>query len=203
MSGYEAGPARDSHPRNGPWRSTNLAQSFRNAWRGFVWIWNTEANMRLHFAAATLVLALAWWLEAAPWQWAVLVLVSGLVILLEWVNTAIEGAVDLATAHHRLPLAGRVKDVAAGAVLVAAGLAAVIGVIVLGPELPRLPRVILSVVAGAPWRLVPLLPAFYFVASSAAIRRAAAHRGPAGDGAAGPGEDERCPRGTGAGEGDG
>lgn len=173
MSGNGSGGGRGSCPRNGAWRSASLVQSFRNAWNGFTWIWRTEANMRLHFAAATLVLTVAWWLEAAPWQWAILVLVSGLVILLEWVNTAIEGAVDLVTADHR-PQAGRVKDVAAGAVLVAAALAAVTGVIVLGPELPRLPGVILALAERAPWRLAPLVPVLYFVASSAAIRRTAA-----------------------------
>lgn len=193
MSGNKAGHGRDPGPRNSAWRSTSLAQSFRNAWSGFLWIWNTEANMRLHFAAATLVLALAWWLEASPWQWAILVMACGLVILLEWLNTAIEGAVDLAAAHNHLPLAGRVKDVAAGAVLVAAGLAVGIGLIVLGPELPRLPRVFLLLVERAPWRLLPLLLALYFVASSAAIRRAAAPQDPGGPGAGGPpGKDDPC-----------
>ncbi|PZN12614.1 MAG: diacylglycerol kinase [Bacillota bacterium] len=173
MSRKESGGGRGRGSRNGAWRSPSLVQSFRNAWNGFTWIWHTEANMRLHFAAATLVLAIAWWLEAAPWQWAILVLVSGLVILLEWVNTAIEGAVDLATNDHR-PQAGRVKDVAAGAVLVAAAVAAATGVIVLGPELPRLPGVVLAVAERTPWRLAPLALVLYFVASSVAVRRTAA-----------------------------
>lgn len=175
MSARAAGRMGDPPRGNGAGRSASLAQSFRNAWTGFIWIWRTEANMRLHFAAATLVLTAAWWLGAAPWQWAILVLTGGLVILLEWVNTAIEGAVDLVTERHR-PLAGRVKDVAAGAVLVAAVLATVTGAIVLGPELPRLPGVMVRLAERAPWRLAPLLPALYLAASSAALRRAVARQ---------------------------
>ncbi|EKP94974.1 diacylglycerol kinase family protein [Thermaerobacter subterraneus] len=152
-------------------RAGTLAESFRYAWAGFRWIWATEANMRLHFAAATLLFTAAWWLGAASWQWAVLILAAGMVILLEWLNTAIEGAVDLATEEFR-PLAGRVKDVAAGAVLAAALLATLTGVVVLGEGLLQLPGLFLAHAREAPWRLWPLLPALYFAVSSLGVRRA-------------------------------
>lgn len=152
-------------------RAGTLAESFRYAWAGFRWIWATEANMRLHFAAATLLFTAAWWLEAARWEWGLLILAAGIVILLEWLNTAIEGAVDLATDEFR-PLAGRVKDVAAGAVLVAAILATVTGVVVLGQGLLRLPVLFLTHAREAPWRLLPLIPALYFAVSSLGVRRA-------------------------------
>ncbi|HEY8488981.1 MAG TPA: diacylglycerol kinase family protein [Thermaerobacter sp.] len=164
-------------------RAATLAESFRYAWAGFRWIWATEANMRLHFAAATLLFTAAWWTGAVAWQWALLILAAGLVILLEWINTAIEGAVDLATEEFR-PLAGRVKDVAAGAVLVAALLATLTGVVVLGADLLRLPALLVFYAREAPWRLLPLLPALYFALSSLGVRRATrdepAPRGPGG-----------------------
>ncbi|QBS36920.1 diacylglycerol kinase family protein [Thermaerobacter sp. FW80] len=163
--------------RPGPGRAGSLAESFRCAWAGFLWIWRTEANMRLHLAAATLLFTAAWWLGATPEEWALLLLAAGLVVLLEWINTAIEGAVDLATEGFR-PLAGRVKDVAAGAVLVAALLATVTGLVVLGAELRRLPGLLLVHARDQPWRLGPLLVALYLVISSRAVRQAA-RQGPA------------------------
>ncbi|ADU52249.1 diacylglycerol kinase [Thermaerobacter marianensis DSM 12885] len=177
------GDGRTGARRPGSGRAATLAESFRYAWAGFVWIWGTEANMRLHFAAATLLFTAAWWLEAATWQWAVLLLAAGLVVLFEWINTAIEGAVDLATDEFR-PLAGRVKDVAAGAVLVAALLATVTGLLVLGPDVVRLPGLLVAYARGQPWRLLPLLAALYFAWSSLGVRRAnadePASRRPAG-----------------------
>ncbi|HEY8552893.1 MAG TPA: diacylglycerol kinase family protein [Thermaerobacter sp.] len=158
-------------------RAGSLAESFRCAWAGFLWIWRTEANMRLHLAAATLLFTAAWWLDATPGEWAVLLLAAGLVVLLEWINTAIEGVVDLATEGFR-PLAGRVKDVAAGAVLVAALLATVTGLVVLGGELTRLPSLLVVHARDAPWRLSPLVVALYLAMSSRGVRQAA-REGPA------------------------
>lgn len=203
--GTDAGSRRPAGSFPGAGRSATLAQSFRHAWRGFLWIWQTEANMRLHLAAAVLLFATAWWLGVPAWQWAVLVLAAGLVVLLEWINTAIEGAVDLVTEEYR-PLAGLIKDVAAGAVLVGALVATVTGLIVLAPELDRLPRVLLGMVRERPWALWPLLLALYLMASSARLRTGDGRRTPdsrrrcapamrdhppAGREAGGPGEGDR------------
>jgi diacylglycerol kinase (ATP) len=111
--------------------------SFRFALAGIKAAFWTEVNMRIHLAAAVLVLALAFVLGVTATEWCFLVLCMGLVWAAELFNTALEVLVNLVSpAQH--PLAGKVKDLAAGAVLVTATIAAVIGLIVFVPYLVRL-----------------------------------------------------------------
>ncbi|MGE5542155.1 MAG: diacylglycerol kinase family protein, partial [Bacillota bacterium] len=92
-----------------------VTESFRNAVAGLAYVWATERNMRLHFAAGALALALAV-LGRLPLTKTLFVLSAVLVVILsEVVNTAIESLVDLSTTEHH-PLAARCKDIAAGAV---------------------------------------------------------------------------------------
>lgn len=94
----------------------------------------TEPHLRFHAVATVAVVVLAVALPLDATDRALLALAIGLVWVAELVNTALESLVDLVSpALH--PVAGRVKDVGAGAVLVAAGAAAVCGVLVLGPPL--------------------------------------------------------------------
>jgi diacylglycerol kinase len=95
----------------------------RSAWRG-------EPNVRIHAAIALAVVAGGALLRLPPLAWGLVVLAIALVLVAELVNAAIETVVDLVSpAEH--PLAGRAKDVAAAAVLVAALAAMAIGVLVL------------------------------------------------------------------------
>jgi len=80
------------------------------------------------------VLAAGWFFGITRIEWCAVVAAIGLVVTAEGVNTAIEAVVDLASPEQH-PLAGRAKDVAAGAVLLAAVTAAVIGLLVFGPRL--------------------------------------------------------------------
>jgi diacylglycerol kinase len=80
------------------------------------------------------VIVLGLWLGLAPQDWAILVVVIAMVFTAEFINTAIEAVVDLASpAPH--PLAKVGKDVGAGAVLVAALAAIIVGLLILGPPL--------------------------------------------------------------------
>lgn len=90
----------------------------------------------LHAVATIIVSLLGWWLglSLADWCWIVLAVVS--VWTAEAMNTALELLTDVASPDFH-PLAGRAKDVAAGAVLITAVGAAVIGVLVLGPRLAQ------------------------------------------------------------------
>jgi undecaprenol kinase/diacylglycerol kinase (ATP) len=90
--------------------------------------------MRVHLAAGTLVLVLAILLRLSPLDVAVLLLCIIAVVMLEMLNTVVEAVVDLKTERYH-PLAKIAKDVAAGAVLVAAAGSAVVGLLVLGPPL--------------------------------------------------------------------
>jgi diacylglycerol kinase len=95
-------------------------------------------NFRVMVLAAFVVAGLAWWLQVSANQGALLALSMGLVLALELVNTAGEMLVDILSPEHDVRY-GRVKDVLAGAVLVAAMAAAVVGVLVLGPLCLALP----------------------------------------------------------------
>lgn len=113
---------------------SRLMRSFSCAWQGIVYTVKTQRNMKIHVAAALLVLAAAWWLQI-PRSDVLLVFFSiGLVTSLELVNTAIEAAVDLASPdwHAKAKIA---KDVGAGAVLVAAIASVVVGCFIFGPPL--------------------------------------------------------------------
>jgi diacylglycerol kinase len=96
----------------------------------------TQRNARIHLAVATAVVAMGLWLGVSETEWAILVLTIGVVLTAEALNTVAEAAVDLATMEYH-PLAKVAKDVAAGAVLLMAMAAAVVGLLILGPPLCR------------------------------------------------------------------
>lgn len=113
---------------------TKRIASFRYAFQGWWYVIRTQRNAWIHAIASSLVIALAAWLGLAALEWAILILVIALVWSAEFLNTAIEAVVDLASpAHH--PLAKVGKDVGAAAVLIAAGAAVLIGLLILGPPL--------------------------------------------------------------------
>jgi len=110
------------------------AEKFTCAGRGIWRVFLTQPHARLHGAIALTVGALAVWLQLPPVQLALLAAMVGLVLVAEVVNTALERAVDLASPRWH-PIARDAKDMAAGAVLVAAITAAVVGFLLLGPPL--------------------------------------------------------------------
>ncbi len=91
-------------------------------------------NFRVMLAIGVAVIGLAWWLQLTATQWVALILCLGLVLALELVNTAGEMLVDILSPEHDLRY-GRVKDVLAGAVLIAAVATAIVGILILGSPL--------------------------------------------------------------------
>lgn len=108
--------------------------SFRYAFQGWGYVLRTQRNAWIHSAIATVVFFVGWWLDLPARDWAVIILTVAFVFSAEFINTAIEAVVDLATAEHH-PLAKVGKDVGAAAVLVAALAAVLIGLLILGPPL--------------------------------------------------------------------
>jgi diacylglycerol kinase len=115
-------------------RNRNIVDSFRHAVAGLWHALRTQRNSRIHLAAAAGVVMLGLWLELAYTQWAVLALTIGFVLVSEMLNTVAESLVDLVSPEYH-PQAKIVKDVSAGAVLLGAILAVVVGLLVLGPPL--------------------------------------------------------------------
>jgi diacylglycerol kinase len=124
-------------PRRRVFSAGRLATSMGVAARGIADLVADEPNVRLHLAAAALAIAAAAGLGLTPAEWCWIALAIGFVLTAEAFNTAIEHLTDLVSPEIH-PLAGRAKDVAAGAVLLAAVSAAVIGLLVLGPPLWRI-----------------------------------------------------------------
>jgi diacylglycerol kinase (ATP) len=102
--------------------------SFRHAGRGLAWALSSQANLRVHLAAAAVVLVAALVLRFSAIEFVGLVLCFAIVIAAELFNTALEVLIDYAWPEHH-PMIGRAKDVAAAAVLAAAVGAAVVGVL--------------------------------------------------------------------------
>lgn len=85
-------------------------------------------------AATALVIGAGIWLGLSRYEWAIILLVIGIVWIAEFLNTALEAILDIAS-PERHPLARIAKDVGAAAVLSAAVIAIVVGLIILGPLL--------------------------------------------------------------------
>jgi undecaprenol kinase/diacylglycerol kinase (ATP) len=114
--------------------SRDLLEAFRFAFSGLWYALRTQRNMRIHLAVASAVIIAGLWLGLSADQWAVLAVTSGLVLLSEMINTVAEKLVDLVCPDYH-PAAKTVKDLMAGAVLLAAIIAVIVGLLVLGPPL--------------------------------------------------------------------
>lgn len=112
-------------------------RSFRYAWQGIRQCVGREQNLSFHFIVTVLVIGTGFAFGITPGEWTAICLCIGLVVSAELFNTAIERLVDLVS-PQRHPLAGQVKDIAAGAVLVCALAAIAVGLIIFVPYLTRI-----------------------------------------------------------------
>lgn len=111
-----------------------LAKSFVYAFRGITYCIKNERNMRIHLCFAAFMfgfLTIHDFFEVSRAEFAILVLVSALVMALEAVNTAVEKTVDLASGGELCHLAKLAKDAAAGAVFIAAIGSVAVGLLIL------------------------------------------------------------------------
>lgn len=93
-----------------------------------------ERNIKIHLVFMFLVIICGFLFRLSITEWLVCILLFGLVISLELVNTAIEAVVDLCTQEYH-PLAKIAKDTSAGAVLISAIASVVIGLIIFIPKI--------------------------------------------------------------------
>jgi diacylglycerol kinase (ATP) len=110
------------------------AKSFRYAGAGIARFLATEHNARIHVAATLFVAAAAWALKVSYDQAAILAAAIGLVWVTEMINTCLEKAMDLISEEEH-PGIKFIKDLAAGAVLVASLIAVLIGSFIFIPKL--------------------------------------------------------------------
>jgi diacylglycerol kinase len=120
---------------------TSMKNSYVSFFKGFAFAFNglsnaiqTERNLKVHLIISIMVCLLGWYVQLPALEWCIILGCIGLVLGAELLNTAIEQVVDLVSPDLH-PSAGLIKDTAAGAVLVCAVVAAIIGCIVFVPKL--------------------------------------------------------------------
>lgn len=112
-------------------------RSFRYAFRGLAFLIQSQHNARIHLVLTCVVVTVGYLLRISITDWCLLIVAMSSVWVAEALNTAIECLTDLVSPDIH-PLAGRAKDVAAGAVLISAIAAATVGVLVFAPHLLKL-----------------------------------------------------------------
>ena len=108
-------------------------QSFGYAFRGITEVFGSETNMKIHLVITALVIISGFVFAISIIEWMLCLLCIGLVVGAEMINTAIENVVDLVSPEQH-PLAGKAKDIAAGAVLICAFISVIIGLLIFVPK---------------------------------------------------------------------
>jgi diacylglycerol kinase len=141
-------------------RHTSVLPRFRDAFYGIYQAYREEPNLRFHTFAAVSAAVAGYAVGLAGWEVAYLSVTIAVVLLAEMVNTAVERAVDFAADGRRHRLAGQAKEVAAGAVLLAAAhaLFAAVYLFLYSRGVMETLNAVLTLLRHQPWfMLVPLL----------------------------------------------
>jgi len=109
-----------------------LLKSFQYAFRGLVKVFREEQNLRVQTLVGFFALVLAWYFRVSAMEWCLLIIVSVLVLLTEIVNSAVERVADVLKPRIHTYVK-EIKDIMAAAVMLASGLAIVIGAIIFLP----------------------------------------------------------------------
>jgi diacylglycerol kinase len=114
--------------------SKNRVVSLGYALAGWLYMLRWQKNTRLQAVASILIMLLALWLQISFVEMAILILTITIVWMAEFVNAAVEAAVNLSTQTYH-PMAKVAKDVASAAVLLGVVASILIGLLLLGPPL--------------------------------------------------------------------
>jgi diacylglycerol kinase (ATP) len=133
-------------------RAPTIFDSFNYAFEGIIHVLRTQRNMRIHFLIAVVVLVLALVVNVSKIELIALLISITFVLIAEMLNTAVEGAIDVATSSFD-PLAKLAKDVAAGAVLIASINAIAVGYLVFANKVANRSADVLERVRNAPAEL--------------------------------------------------
>jgi diacylglycerol kinase (ATP) len=112
-----------------PQKAPTIIDSFNYAFEGIIHVLRTQRNMRLHFLIAFVVVVVALIVNVTKLELIVLLISISFVLIAEMINSAVEAAIDIATTSFD-PMAKLAKDIAAGAVLIAAANAVAVGYLV-------------------------------------------------------------------------
>jgi diacylglycerol kinase (ATP) len=130
-----------------------FVESFNAAIEGFFYVVKTERNMRVHFLLAILLLLLGIYINFTPQELMMLTVTIALVLAAEMINTAIELIVDIIVETEFHPIAKVVKDISAGAVLLAAINAVIVGYLLFSRKMPFTIEEGIARIGQSPWHL--------------------------------------------------
>ncbi|WPU98627.1 diacylglycerol kinase family protein [Mucilaginibacter sp. cycad4] len=116
-----------------------LVRSFGFAFKGLGYAVKTQPNFRFHLVAGTIAVALGFFLKLSTAEWLWLMACITVVLVTELLNTSLETLTDLVSPTYN-EKAGHVKDIAAGAVVVAALFALITGIVIFLPKIILLIR---------------------------------------------------------------
>lgn len=134
-----------------------VLDSFNNAINGIIDTVRTERNMKIHLIVSLFILAACFFFDVTKYEFLILAVTISMVISAEIVNTAIEAAIDMTTNYYH-PLAKVAKNAAAGAVLVTAINAVVVGYIIFWDKLSNLSYTLVNgVKASEPYTIFIVL----------------------------------------------
>ena len=134
------------------WRTKSVFDSFNFAFEGIIHALRTQRNLRIHFLVAIAVIALALVVSVSKIELIALLISITFVLVAEMINTAVEGAIDVATSSFD-PMAKLAKDIAAGAVLLATINAVAVGYLVFSGKVADRSATLLDRVRDAPAEL--------------------------------------------------
>jgi len=112
----------------------NRLKSVGFAFKGAILLLKTEASIKIQFTLGIIVTIAGFYYNISTTEWLIQLLAIGLVMCAEGVNTAIEAIADFIHPEHHKKI-GLIKDIAAGAVFIAAIFTSIIGLIIYIPKI--------------------------------------------------------------------
>ena len=128
----------DSKDKKQVRKNKSFFESLKHASNGLVTVFKEERNMKYHISLMIIVLVFSILFQLSKIEWLFILISIFLVLITETINTAFETIVDLVTDRKYHILAKKVKDMAAGAVLLSTILACLIGAIIFIPKIWQL-----------------------------------------------------------------
>ena len=116
------------------WKKQNFFKAFKNSLNGIFYTLKKERNIKIQLIIGILAVVLGVLLKISLIEWTILGITMFIVIVSELINTAIENTVDLITTEYN-EKAKIAKDVAAGAVLIAAMNSVIVGILIFGTKI--------------------------------------------------------------------
>ncbi len=116
---------------------TRRLKSFKYAFNGIKFVFKTQINFKIHLFAALVAIVLGFWLKINYYEWLILIIIIFFVLIAETFNTIVEKIMDYINPNFDEKI-GIIKDLAAAAVLIAAILSIIVGLVIFLPKILKI-----------------------------------------------------------------